>query len=44
MLEIGIDSDRLPPARAQDGGVLAMNTYGHLRGEREAAMAEKVRF
>jgi integrase len=28
----------------KDGGVLAMKTYGHLRGEHEAAMAEKVKF
>ncbi len=28
----------------KDGGVLAMKTYGHLRGEHEAAMAEKVSF
>ena len=28
----------------KDGGVLAMKTYGHLRGEHEAAMAEKVLF
>lgn len=28
----------------KDGGVLAMKTYGHLRGEHEVAMAEKVSF
>jgi integrase len=28
----------------KDGGVLAMKTYGHLRGEHEAAMAVKVSF
>jgi hypothetical protein len=28
----------------QDGGVLAMKTYGHLRDEHSQRMAEKVKF